>query len=167
MRSLKARLGLGVAVLSLACLRCADGLGGDDDASGSGNVGNFAGASGAGGSLSAGPGGGSSNSGGSGGTAPVVVPPEVEIGDPKPSPKSTASIYSFHGPTELPLKPHGEWNAYSIVCTGKRYRVHVNGKLVTDWNDTADRPLKGYVGIQNFPWPGAVRHRNVRIKELP
>src|SRR5262245_45235552 len=93
---------------------------------------------------------------------------EIEIGDgSKPSAKSTASIYSFHGPTELPLKPLGEWNAYGITCVGKRYQVHLNGKLVTDFNDNADRPLKGYVGIQNFPWPGAVRHRNVRIKELP
>lgn len=92
---------------------------------------------------------------------------EIEIGEPKPSPKSTGSIYAFHGPTELPLKPLGEWNAYGITCTGKRYQVHLNGKLITDWTDTADRPLKGYVGIQNFPWPGAVRHRNVRIKEFP
>lgn len=92
---------------------------------------------------------------------------EIEIGDPKPSPKSTGSIYTFHGPTELPLKPLGEWNSYGITCTGKRYQVHLNGKLITDYTDTADRPLKGYVGIQNFPWPGAVRHRNVRIKELP
>jgi hypothetical protein len=93
---------------------------------------------------------------------------EIEIGDPKPSNKGTGSIYSFSGPTEeLPIKPPGEWNAYAITCTGKRYQVRLNGKLITDWNDTADRSLKGYVGIQNFPWPGAVRHRNVRIKELP
>jgi len=92
---------------------------------------------------------------------------EVEIGDPKPSKKSTGSIYSFHGPTELPLKPLGEWNEYGITCTGKRYQVRINGKPVTDYTDEADRPLSGYVGIQNFPWPGTVRHRNVRIKELP
>lgn len=92
---------------------------------------------------------------------------EMEIGDPKPSNKSTGSIYAFHGPTELPLKPLGEWNEYGITCTGKRYQVRINGKLVTDYTDEAGRPLSGYVGIQNFPWPGAVRHRNVRIKELP
>ena len=92
---------------------------------------------------------------------------EMEIGDPKPSKKSTGSIYTFHGPTELPLKPLGEWNEYRITCTGKRYQVQINGKPVTDYTDEAGRPLSGYVGIQNFPWPGLVRHRSVRIKELP
>jgi hypothetical protein len=92
---------------------------------------------------------------------------EMEIGHPVPSAKSTGSFYTFQGPTELPLKPLGEWNQYAIICTGKRYQVRLNGKLINDYTDTADRPLKGYVGIQNFPWPGAVRHRNVRIKELP
>jgi hypothetical protein len=92
---------------------------------------------------------------------------EIEIGSSTPSNKSTGSIYAFHGPTELPLKPLGEWNAYEITCTEKRYQVRLNGKPITDYTDTADRPLRGYVGLQNFPWPGAVRHRGVRIKELP
>ena len=92
---------------------------------------------------------------------------EVEIGDPKPSAKSTGSIYAFQGPTELPLKPVGSWNDYEITCTAKRYQIRLNGKLINDYTDAAGRPLSGYVGIQNFPYPGAVRHRNVKIKELP
>jgi len=93
---------------------------------------------------------------------------EVEIGDAtKPSFKSTGSIYAFHGPTELPLNPTGSWNAYEITCSGKRYQVSLNGKPVTDYLDAAGRPLRGYVGIQNYPYPGAVHHRKVRIKELP
>ena len=92
---------------------------------------------------------------------------EVEIGDPKPSTKSTGSIYAFQGPTELPLKPVGTWNEYEITCTEKRYQIRLNGTLINDYTDAAGRPLSGHVGIQNFPYPGAVRHRNVRIKELP
>ena len=92
---------------------------------------------------------------------------EVEIGTPKPSNKSTGSIYAFQGPTELPLKPVGTWNEYEITCTAKRYQIRLNGTLINDYTDEAGRPLRGYVGIQNFPYPGAVRHRNVRIKELP
>ena len=93
---------------------------------------------------------------------------EVEIGDQtKPSFKSTGSIYAFHGPTELPLNPVGSWNRYEITCSGKRYQVSLNGKPVLDYTDAAGRPLSGYVGIQNYPYPGAVHHRDVRIKELP
>ncbi len=91
---------------------------------------------------------------------------EVEIGDPKPDKGSTGSIYSFQAPRECPLRPSGEWNEYEISCTGKRYQVKLNGKLINDYIDTAGRPLRGYIGLQNYPYEKQVRHRNLRIREL-
>lgn len=96
----------------------------------------------------------------------VVQGHEVEIGEPHPSRDSTGAIYPFQGPTELPLRPDGEWNDYEIRCVGKRYRVTLNGKLINDYEDSAGRPLRGYIGLQNYPYPGKVRHRNLRIKEI-
>jgi hypothetical protein len=37
---------------------------------------------------------------------------------------------------------------------------------VNTWTDDQGRPLSGYIGIQNYPYPAAVQHRNVRIKGL-
>ena len=94
---------------------------------------------------------------------------EMEIGDPKP-PKpagGTGAIYPFHGPVEVPVKPFGEWNRYELTCVGLNYSVRLNGRLVNTWTDDQQRPLAGHIGLQNYPYPQAVRHRNVRIKELP
>ena len=48
-----------------------------------------------------------------------------------------------------------------------QYQVRVNGTLVTDYLDREGRPLRGYIGLQNFPYPGTVRHRNLRIRHVP
>src|SRR5207244_7087123 len=66
----------------------------------------------------------------------------------------------------------GEWNAYEITVMASTYDVRLNGHLVNRFIDDQQRPLEGYVGLQNYPYTKApydrpVRHRNVRIKELP
>lgn len=98
---------------------------------------------------------------------------EFEIGDNASASKhGTGAVYPFQGPTWLPVKPPGEWNAYEITCVGRTYDFRLNGHLVNRYVDDQDRPLEGYVGLQNYPYDqGAydkpVRHRNVRIKEIP
>ena len=97
---------------------------------------------------------------------------EMEIGENAPAKNATGSIYPFQSPAWAPLKPHGEWNAYEITCIGRTYDVRLNGHLVNRFVDDQQRPLEGYVGLQNYPYTKApydrtVRHRNVRIKELP
>jgi len=93
---------------------------------------------------------------------------EFEIGATRPSEskEGTGSFYPFHGPVALPLKPLGEWNRYELTCIGPNYSLRINGQLVNTWTDDQGRPMVGYVGIQNYPYPQAVQHRNVRIKEL-
>jgi hypothetical protein len=96
---------------------------------------------------------------------------EMEIGEPAASKNGTGSFYPYQGPTWLPLKPPGEWNAYEITVIGRTYELRLNGDLVNRFVDTQDRPLEGYIGLQNYPskapYVGRVSHRNVRIKELP
>jgi hypothetical protein len=93
---------------------------------------------------------------------------EFEIGDPHaPKPKDrTGSFYPFHGPVGVPVNPWGEWNNYELICIGPNYSLRINGQLVNAWTDNQKRPLAGYLGLQNYPYKQAVRHRNLRVKEL-
>lgn len=97
---------------------------------------------------------------------------ELEIGENAATKDGTGSIYPFQGATWLPVKPPGEWNAYEITCVARTYDVRLNGHLVNRYVDDQGRPLEGFIGLQNYPYDKApytrpVRHRNLRIKELP
>jgi len=93
---------------------------------------------------------------------------EMEIGDPNPENRTwrTGSIYPFQASVMANTKPVGEWNSYEIVCRDHDYSVRINGKVITTWTDTAQRSLKGYIGLQNYNDGKAVKHRNIRVKEL-
>jgi hypothetical protein len=94
---------------------------------------------------------------------------EMEIGDPEPKDPTwrTGSIYPFQASTRANTKPIGLWNEYEITCIGHRYSVRINGERVTEWTDSQQRSAAGYVGLQNYNDKKTVRHRNLRIKELP
>jgi hypothetical protein len=93
---------------------------------------------------------------------------EMEIGDPNPEKPTwrTGSMYPFMASTEANTKRPGEWNTYEIVCRGHDYTVRINDRVVTTWTDTTGRSLHGFVGLQNYDDGKAVRHRNIRIKEI-
>ena len=90
---------------------------------------------------------------------------EIEIGDDKVSKGGTGSIYDFQAPTALPLRPPGEWNEYEIACAGEEYTVRLNRKLINRYRST--RRSEGHIGLQNYDDGKSVRHRNLRIRELP
>jgi hypothetical protein len=94
---------------------------------------------------------------------------EMEIGDPNPQKPTwrTGSIYPFHASLTANTKPVGQWNEYEIVCRGHNYSVRINGKMVNTWTDTTRRTLSGFIGLQNYNDNKTVRHRNLRVKELP
>jgi hypothetical protein len=93
---------------------------------------------------------------------------EFEIGEAAPAEAKdgTGSFYPFRGPKGLALRPTGEWNQYELSCIGPNYTLRINGRVVNVWTDTQGRPLSGYIGLQNYDYPEAVQHRNLRIKEL-
>ncbi|MCI0748287.1 MAG: DUF1080 domain-containing protein [Verrucomicrobia subdivision 3 bacterium] len=94
---------------------------------------------------------------------------EVEIGDEKAAKPTwwTGSIYPFHAPAVVNVKPAGQWNEFEIVAIGHNYSVRLNGQLVNTWTDKDQRSASGYVGLQNYNDDKTVRFRNLRIKDLP
>ena len=94
---------------------------------------------------------------------------EMEIGDPEPKIPTwrTGSIYPFQASRKANTKPVGQWNEYEIICIGHHYSVRMNGELVTTWTDEKQRSAFGYIGLQNYNDGKTVRHRNLRIKDLP
>ncbi len=88
---------------------------------------------------------------------------EIQICDTEPH-FQTGAIYNFKNPTEIASKPPGEWNHYVIKVEGQHYTVTLNGKVVNEF-DSPDRPLHGYIGIQNHP-PESVSFRNIKVTEL-
>ncbi|HTL57488.1 MAG TPA: DUF1080 domain-containing protein [Candidatus Limnocylindrales bacterium] len=94
---------------------------------------------------------------------------EMEIGDPNPKDPTwrTGSIYPFQASTRANTKPLGQWNEYEVTCIGQQYTVRMNGEVTMTWIDPKHRTDFGYIGLQNYNDGKIVRHRNLRVKELP
>ena len=94
---------------------------------------------------------------------------EMEIGDPNPKDPTwrTGSIYPFKASEKANTKALGQWNEYDITCIDQNYSVRMNGELIMTWADPKSRTRSGYIGLQNYNDGKTVRHRNLRIKELP
>jgi hypothetical protein len=94
---------------------------------------------------------------------------EMEIGDPNPQDPTwrTGSIYPFQASSKANTKPLGQWNTFELRCIGHSYTVKINGEVVTAWTDPKQRRAAGYVGLQNYDDGKTVRHRRLRIRELP
>jgi hypothetical protein len=67
-------------------------------------------------------------------------------------------------------KKPGEWNRMIVTCKGSHLQVALNGEKIIDvkLDETPmrDRPLQGYIGLQDHGEPNTLRFRNIRIKEL-
>jgi hypothetical protein len=94
---------------------------------------------------------------------------EMEIGDPDPKDPTwrTGSIYPFQASTNANTLPRGKWNQYEITCISQQYTVRMNGQVILNWVDPKARTSSGYIGLQNYNDGKTVRHRNLRIKDLP
>ena len=79
------------------------------------------------------------------------------------------------GPTKNMSKP-GEWNKMIVTCKGYHLQVNLNGENIIDHqlntkgegklSGVADRPLEGYISLQDHGEPNNLFFRNIRIKEL-
>ena len=68
-------------------------------------------------------------------------------------------------------KAPGEWNHAVLTAKGKHLTVEMNGEKVVDFDYSdvgavANKPLKGYIGLQDHGHGNNLRFRNIRIKEL-
>ncbi|HLA39300.1 MAG TPA: DUF1080 domain-containing protein [Candidatus Glassbacteria bacterium] len=93
---------------------------------------------------------------------------------------NAGDIFSIHGATMTPDKPHpegwirsfpaedrmnptGQWNHYQVISDRGTLSLAVNGKVVTRAYHT--NPRKGYICLESEG--SEVHFRNIRIKELP
>ncbi len=64
----------------------------------------------------------------------------------------------------------GEWNRMVVTCKGSHLQVELNGTDIIDVRlDTSavkDRPLEGYIGLQDHGEPNNLHFRNIRVLEL-
>ena len=105
-------------------------------------------------------------------TRPSHAAYEVQILDDfgkKPNKTSHGSLYNFVAPTSNESKSTDEWQVMDIECRGPKIKVTLNGKVVQDFDqstnpDLKDKPLSGYVSLQNHG--RKIEFRAVQIKDL-
>lgn len=79
-------------------------------------------------------------------------------------------IISTVGPTRNMSAAPNQWNRMVVHCIGSKLAVELNGEKVVDIDlsetPVKDRPLSGYIGLQDHGEPNNLRFRNIRILEL-
>lgn len=74
-------------------------------------------------------------------------------------------------PTKNMSMQPGEWNHMVVTCEGRWVSVDLNGERIvhvdTEGTPVGDRPLEGYIGLQDHGRPNDLKFRNIRILELP
>ncbi len=67
-------------------------------------------------------------------------------------------------------KKPGEWNHITITCIGSHLHVFLNGEPIVDIDlsktPVKDRPLEGYIGLQDHGVPNNISFKNIRIMEI-
>ena len=110
---------------------------------------------------------------------PVNKGYEVQIDDNLDDYHLTGVLYSMTKAMAKPSRP-GEWNTMIITLDGLKTQVHVNGVLVTDFEegqpvpekkiwyepDRGPRPAKGYIGLQNHGPEDVVYFKEVSYRKL-
>lgn len=76
----------------------------------------------------------------------------------------SGSVYDVAAPLKNMAKPSGEWNVAKITCKGHHIQVVLNGEKIID--QTGDRNLRGYIGLQNHDAKSVVRFRKVHLTPL-
>lgn len=110
---------------------------------------------------------------------PVNKGYEVQIDDREDEYHKTGVLYSFTKAKAAPGEPN-KWNTMEITLDGNRTIVHINGLLVTDFNegekvpekvnsyepDRGARPELGYIGLQNHGNDDCIYFKEISYKLL-
>lgn len=79
-------------------------------------------------------------------------------------------IVRTQGPTKNMSAAPNEWNHMIVTCRGSHLQVELNGEDIIDvqldQGEMKDRPLEGYIGLQDHGEPNNLKFRNIRVKEL-
>lgn len=106
--------------------------------------------------------------------APWVTGYEIQISNPKQDESHcTGSLYSYVPVKNRPDESADKWHAFEITCQGSKIRVVSDGVECINYDQstgdkTKDKPLKGYLGLQDAHAAAGntIQYRNIRIKEL-
>ena len=79
-------------------------------------------------------------------------------------------IIRAQGPSKNMSRPPHEWNRMVVTCIGSHLQVELNGEQIIDMqldeSPLQDRPLEGYISLQDHGQPNDIRFRHIRIREL-
>ena len=74
------------------------------------------------------------------------------------------------GPSQNMSRPPNQWNRMVVTCIGSHLQVELNGQQIIDTRldqgAMKDRPLEGYMGLQDHGQPNNLKFRNLRILEI-
>jgi hypothetical protein len=88
----------------------------------------------------------------------------------KVGPHDHGGIIRTVGATKNMSKKPGEWNVMIITCKGYHLKVRLNDvniiDIQLDKTPMKDRPLEGFIGLQDHGEPNDLHFRNIKIKEL-
>jgi len=81
-------------------------------------------------------------------------------------PRKTGSLYRFSDIKEQ-LVEDDTWWTQEIIAQGNHIIIKVNGKVVTDYVDTANTFQRGHLALQAHDPGSTVYYRNLFVKPLP
>ncbi len=91
-------------------------------------------------------------------------------GKKKVGPHDHGGIIRTVGASKNMSKKAGEWNTMIVTCKGHHLQVELNGvgivDIQLDKTPMKNRPLEGYIGLQDHGEPNNLHFRNIKIKEL-
>ena len=92
------------------------------------------------------------------------------FGKKKVGPHDHGGIIRTVGASKNMSKKPGEWNTMIVTCKGHHLQVELNGEGIVDIKldktPMKNRPLEGYIGLQDHGEPNNLYFRNIKIKEL-
>ena len=92
------------------------------------------------------------------------------FGKKKVGPHDHGGIIRTVGASKNMSKKAGEWNTMIVSCKGHHLQVELNGEGIVDIQldktPMKNRPLEGYIGLQDHGEPNNLYFRNIKIKEL-
>ena len=88
----------------------------------------------------------------------------------KVGPHDHGGIIRTVGASKNMSKSPGEWNKMIVTCKGHHLHVELNGEKIVDIQldktPMKDRPLEGYIGLQDHGEPNNLYFRNIKLMKL-
>jgi hypothetical protein len=91
---------------------------------------------------------------------------ESQVENTSPDPRKTGSLYSFSDIKEQLVQDDTWWTQH-IIADGNHIIIKINGKTVTDFVDTKNTYMEGYLALQQHNKGSVVQFRNLMMREIP